>query len=337
MGCHSRRALGSLVAPMPSLSVVVPSYGRPDQLRRCLQGLCGSTRRPDEVLVVLRPEDSAGREVARAAGARIVDVHDGGHLPPLVAGLAALKTEVMAILDDDAVPRPEWVERLGRWFTKPRVVAVGGPVHEPARMTGTAADTARRLRALARRGRTWYRGFANLPLPSDFAGATSCDAVGCDHLSGGNLALRVDCLRSVGFDLALNRGAAIAWEADVCLGLARMGDVVFDPLLVVNHYRAPRRGAPPRGAADRYAVDYSRNLFHIAAKHFSPAELAVFLPFMLLVGQTPSPGLTRTVTGLAADPGQSLRLACAVGSARWDGWRTGWAARRSGVQESVAR
>lgn len=277
---------------------------------------------------MLRTDDAPGRLVATAAGARIVDVAEPGHLPPLVAGLAAVRTDVLALLDDDAVPRPDWVERIERRFADPRVVAVGGPINEPETGGDHASAAAERMRALSCGGRTWYRGIAALPREADLNDVTLADAYACDHLPGGNLAIRVRALRAVGFDLELNRGAAIAWESDVCLGLKERGLVLFDPRLVVDHYRAPRDGAPARDDVARLTVDYSHNLFYIAFKRFSLAELALFLPAMVLVGQGHSPGLLRSVAALPRGGAPVARVALAAQAARWRGLRSGLVARR---------
>jgi GT2 family glycosyltransferase len=261
-------------------------------------------------------------------GARIVDVHEAGHLPPLIAGMQAAVTDVVAIFDDDAVPWPDCLQRLADRFEDDRVVAVGGPVIQPAAKSCTQRKSVRALRGLSRHGRTWYGGFQGLPT----AVSTSlmrCSPVPCDHLTGANLAVRVDAVRRVGFDLALNVGAAIAWEADVCLGLRTHGAVVFDPCVVVDHLPAPRPAAPSRDDRERYAVDYSRNLFHIAAKRFGARELAVFMAYMFLVGQGASPGAGRTLVRIAAEGREALTLAARVHGARRLGLRSGRAARRA--------
>lgn len=315
---------------MATLSVVIPSYRRPAELKRCLDGIARGAVPPREILVCLRPTDVEARRVAAAAGATVVDVHRPGHLPPLIAALDEVAGEVMAIVDDDAVPRADWVGRIAARFSDPHVVAVGGPVDDRADAPGGAADRMRRLRALSRRGRTWYRAFEALPRASDYAsGDCGRETRECDHLSGGNLAVRVAAMREVGFDMALNRGAAIAWEADVCLGLARLGRVLFDPLVVVDHFSAPRKGAPPRDAALQYASDYSHDLHYIAAKHLAGRELAVFLPAMALVGQRVSPGALRSLPGLLfGSRGDALAAARRVWTARREGFRSGWCARR---------
>ncbi len=64
---------------MASVTVVVPSYRRPDDLARCLSGLAAQEPAPHETLVVLREDDLECRSVATEQGGtvRIVDVEKG--------------------------------------------------------------------------------------------------------------------------------------------------------------------------------------------------------------------------------------------------------------------
>jgi GT2 family glycosyltransferase len=279
------------------VTVVIPTFQRPEPLDRCLAGVRAMSRTPWEVLAILRPDDLEGRTVARRWGARIVDVAEPGHLPPLRSALLGCRTEVMAVLDDDAVPRPDWLARVERHFSLPQVVCVTGAVRQhPA--AGIASSSGgfgpSSVRALVRRkGRTWYAGLASLPTDLDCAVAGLAESVEVAHLQGGNCAYLCSALRRTGIDMSLNRGAAIGYEADLAMGLRRYGRVMFDPLMVVDHYPAARHGAPGRHDRLAYMQDYSHNLFHIEAKHFSFGERLRFSIYMTLVGQRLSPGLAR--------------------------------------------
>src|SRR4051794_39943516 len=115
----------------PTISVVVTSYGRPDALRACLTGLASQERKADEVVVVTRPTDPATADVvasqlAAVPGLRAATVEEPGLVAALNAGLAAARGDVVAITDDDAVPRPDWLRRIGSAFHDVRVAAVGG-------------------------------------------------------------------------------------------------------------------------------------------------------------------------------------------------------------------
>jgi GT2 family glycosyltransferase len=289
---------------MTTVSVIIPSFDRPAALARCLAGVDRMSTVPDEIGVVLRPEDAEGRRVATAAGARIIDVFEPGHLPPLAAAASACRADVFGVLDDDAVPHVDWLARIHQLFGDPSTVAVTGPVRQVdagGNEIGDRRAARRAARRLERRGaRTWYKGFAGLPPPGACERRGVQRPVDVSTLQGGNAAYRCEAFQRIGVDLAMNRGAAIGYEADLALGLRESGRVLFDPGLIVDHFPAKRAGAPDRDAPETAIADYTFNLFHIATKHFGPTELAVFRAYMTTLGQRPSPGLLRIASVAAA-------------------------------------
>ncbi|MDR5671407.1 glycosyltransferase, partial [Burkholderia cenocepacia] len=93
-------------------------------------------------IVVARPEDDATHErladpaVGGALPLRIVPVDGGGQVAALNKGLDSANGDIVAITDDDAAPRPDWLARIDAVFqADPRVGAVGGRdwVHEKGR------------------------------------------------------------------------------------------------------------------------------------------------------------------------------------------------------------
>ena len=328
---------------MGDVSVAIPSFGRHHELGRCLEAVEALAPQPLEILVVLRPDDRDSRLVAARGGerVRVVDVHDPGHLPPLSAALAACRGDVMAVLDDDAVPRASWLERIEQAFSDPCVAGLGGPVadhqHRPERDLGIGPFTAAmRIRLL--RGRTVYRGFRGLPTP-DLSHAAGLERpLPADLVIGCNMAFRRSVLERIGIDQGLNRGAAINYECDLALGAKRFGKVLFDPCLIVDHYPAPRKGAPSRTIVERYRYDYTYNLFYVAGKHFGAPEEAVFRMYMWLVGQGVSPGLVRRLFSGAQWRRLSLAAHDPLATARAEGLRAGRAAREAGsIGRTAAR
>src|SRR3954462_4455264 len=102
------------------LSVVVPSYGRPEVLAHCLAALDAQERAPDEVLVVSRRGDDATQEVVTEHPAplatKLVLVDTPGLVAAPNAGLEQAHGDVIAFTDDDARPHPDWLERIEQAF-----------------------------------------------------------------------------------------------------------------------------------------------------------------------------------------------------------------------------
>lgn len=108
--------------PNGVLSVIVPTYRRTMELRRCLVGLEQQRVRPLEVLVVARKSDSATLALLDEYGRttdlplRILTIDRPGVVAALNLALDNAHGDFVAMTDDDAVPRPDWIERLRRRF-----------------------------------------------------------------------------------------------------------------------------------------------------------------------------------------------------------------------------
>ena len=109
----------------PQVSVVVVSRERPAALARCLAGLAQLQYPSFEIIVV-----------ADAAGLAAIAPHSDFIKPvafetPNISaarnlGIEASAGEIVAFIDDDAVPEPTWLRYLVEPFTQADVAAVGG-------------------------------------------------------------------------------------------------------------------------------------------------------------------------------------------------------------------
>lgn len=96
-------------------------------LEQALAALAEQTRRPDAVIVVDNgcTDDSAA--IARHSGARVVSEPVRGILAATARGFDAAQTDILARIDADSRPRPDWVERvLAQFDGSPRLAAVTG-------------------------------------------------------------------------------------------------------------------------------------------------------------------------------------------------------------------
>jgi glycosyltransferase involved in cell wall biosynthesis len=103
---------------VPLVSVVVPTKGRPDLLRRCLAALRNQTLDPAsfEVLVVDDGPDEATAAVVREAAAscapRVQYLPRNGESGPAAArnlGWRSARARVVAFTDDDCLPARSWL------------------------------------------------------------------------------------------------------------------------------------------------------------------------------------------------------------------------------------
>ncbi len=116
-----------------SFSVVIVTYNRAELLSKCLESLQKQTFRDFEVVVVPGPCTDSTDSLLDAYSDRIkvarnpfVNISISRNL-----GIRAAAGDVVAFIDDDAIPEPEWLERLGESYRNPSAGAVGGLVYGP--------------------------------------------------------------------------------------------------------------------------------------------------------------------------------------------------------------
>ena len=116
------------LAAMDTISVVIPSRNDAGYLAVCLDALAKQTRPADEVIVVddLSTDDTA--DVARAAGVRLISFTELGIWPATAAGFDAASGTIVARLDADSVPAPDWLEQVERRMSQ---------ADRPTAITGT--------------------------------------------------------------------------------------------------------------------------------------------------------------------------------------------------------
>ncbi len=259
----------------PTVSVVVPTYRRSDQLLRCLESLARQTHRPSQVLVIVR---NADRETVAALAAdpaltpEIVRVERPGQTHALNAALRHATGEIVAFTDDDAEPRPDWIERLAVHFNDPLVGGVGGKV--------------------VVRGLTDRYSSSRLPV-----GRVS--AIGRPHGNhhlGDGPARHVQWLKGVNmsyrralcaFDETLRGpGAQVANDSDVALRIRAAGwHIVYEPAAAVDHFAGPRFDGDGRDRQTRDATyDAVFNETLVLLRWLEGRQRWAAFAYLLLVG-----------------------------------------------------
>lgn len=97
------------------VSVLIPHSNRRDLLERALACLRTQTLPPLEVLVVDNGSTDGSQEVARAAGAQVLQLPANlGFAAAVNRGLQAVSGERVALLNNDVEVAPDWIETLAR-------------------------------------------------------------------------------------------------------------------------------------------------------------------------------------------------------------------------------
>jgi glycosyltransferase involved in cell wall biosynthesis len=312
--------LGEAVRTLPAVSVVVPTIRRIERLRACLGGVTDQDPPPEEVIVVRRDDDEDTREFLedwRAAAPEVrreAIVGRPGLVHALVEGTDAARSEVIAYLDDDCVPREGWLEEIRRGFLDPTVGAAGGRFvdHEDGREVEGRSDDVGRI--------TWYgRTIGNHDKGSNRFGDV-------EFLPGTNWALRRGLSTH---DRALRHtrnGLALANELDACLTVKRLGwRVLYSPFAVVDHYTTSFRD-PDLGSrvAGEDVVTSAANYTYALLKYLPAWRRPAFLVYAFGGGSASLPGPMRAIAEYASDRGRAtamFRRIPAVWSGRLEGLR----------------
>ncbi|WP_137700984.1 glycosyltransferase family 2 protein [Marimonas lutisalis] len=109
------------------VSVVIVSRDRPESLTWCLTGVAGLRYPNFEVIVVADPSGcDAVREAGFAPRVKLIEYDRPNIAAARNLGLAQAAGEVVAFIDDDAVPEPMWLHHLTAPFDNDDVAAAGG-------------------------------------------------------------------------------------------------------------------------------------------------------------------------------------------------------------------
>jgi GT2 family glycosyltransferase len=199
----------------PRISVILCSHNGEGTIRECLEGLLKLDYPDYEVIVVDDGSTDATPNIARQYPFRLISGENRGLSSARNTGLDAATGEIVAYIDDDAYPDPDWLKYLARTFMTTNHAGVGGPNIPPAG-SGVIADSV----AAAPGGPIHV-------LLSDRE---------AEHIPGCNMAFRKSALETIGgFDV---RFRAAGDDVDVCWRLQQAGTTLgFNAAAVVWHYR----------------------------------------------------------------------------------------------------
>lgn len=214
-------------APVP-VSVVVSTLDRPHLLARCLDALLEGTRLPAEVVVVDQGDPGGVRSVLdqrRRHGVPLVHVVQDrrGLSVSQNAGVAAAGSPVVAVVDDDCVADPRWVEVAAREHA-----TTAGPLLVTGRVVPLPTDGEKVMALSSRR--------------STVRATLTGDALPWDIGTGGNFCVTRSAYLAVGGnDERLGTGSPgrAGNDLDLFRRLQRAAaELRYEPDLVVQHERA---------------------------------------------------------------------------------------------------
>ena len=312
------------------MTVLIPSWRRAAQLERCLLSLSKQTVYPDQVVVIWQGDDTDTAALAHRIGAEVpfnlVVAHsaDKGVVAAENVGLSMATSEIIALLDDDAIAPETWISKYQQHYLDPSVGAVGGPMMNytpegkpfPRRSAETIGIIRRTGKVIGNMYDLDERLLAQPPRD-------------VHHLVGANMTIRRSAFHQFEPELLAYWQM---FETDACLAVASRGyRVIFDPGNPIHH--VPTNTA---FVGDRTG-DLHVKIFNPAFNHalilakYRPFHVSLLqLAFAALTGSVGSPGLL--ALPLAAirhgNPLRETKILIQTNLARHAGWRRGRTLRR---------
>jgi len=289
--------------PPPTWSVIVPTYRRPVDLRRCLVALSkqrlpgklpGAGALPGagvQVVVGRRSNDEESAAVIAelrerfTGGYELVEAVIGPEdnlTTSMNAALAMTTGELVALNDDDAESPPDWLAKLAAAFEKDtELIGVGGRDWQPReRWDEEEVGVVR-----------WY----GKVIGNHHLGAGP--ARGVDLLKGVNCAFRGEVLRALKFDQRFD--TVNNWEMSLCFTLRKLGwKLIYDPAIAIDHHVAQRVDGDTN-ARGSFAARHYRVAIHnetVSLLEYLPLwRWPIFLGWSVLIGTRGAVGAAQVV------------------------------------------
>ena len=121
-------------AATPTVSVVVPTHGRPESLSRCLEALAAQTLPHDAFEVIVSddgsptPVDEIVARFTERMTVRVVRRPRSGPAAARNEGARNARGRLLAFTDDDCVPAPHWLELLVERMRRHPGHMIGGSI-----------------------------------------------------------------------------------------------------------------------------------------------------------------------------------------------------------------
>lgn len=237
-----------------SISVVIPTKNRAQDLRNALDSILLQTRLPDEIVIV---DQSSSRQDLNTSPVPLVYVYNPG-LSGLCAarnvGAKAVSGEIVLYLDDDVILEPEFIQELLALYTS-NVTGVSGIItnYTPPPFSRNLWDTV-----------FMRRGFHDDRQPVYYNANKLGDLrpVRVRQFGGGLMSFRRETVLATGFDEILT-GACPGEDIEFCAALPG------DPLLLIAPKARLVHLQTPTARAQRHWLSlHAQVMYYMRGRHW---------------------------------------------------------------------
>lgn len=293
-----------LLKRQPSVSIVICTYNRADLLGKTLLSLLHlqDIQLAEIIVVDNRSTDDTASVVKSFMAAHGQEVHlryhyerEQGLSAARNAGITLSKAEVIAFLDDDAIPSQAWVRTITTSFgSNPELTAMGGKIHP--------------MFESERPG--WLTGALELPYTIIDLGDAKREYPAGLNPFGANMAMRKTAFAAVMFPLHLGRKGDMLLSGEESWVFEQIrrngGSIMYHPEMAVDHF-------VPAG---RLTKEWIMNRYYCQGMSYG-VQAESLRAKTLLVGKTAAKALYIMVDSLLAwSEGRKLLNRCRLESIR---------------------
>jgi O-antigen biosynthesis protein len=198
----------------PKISVVVCSYNGAKTIRDTMEGLKKLDYPDFEVIVINDGSNDATQEIVSDYNVKLISTKNGGLSRARNRGIDEATGEIIAYIDDDAYPDPQWLKYLASLYLNSDFAGIGGPNIAPDG-DGPIA-------------------FCVSNAPGRPVHVLTSDEI-AEHIPGCNMSFRRNILQEIGgFDSVFR---AAGDDVDICWRIQEKGYTIgFHPSAFVWHH-----------------------------------------------------------------------------------------------------
>jgi GT2 family glycosyltransferase len=299
-----------------SVSIVIPTLWRLDILEKSIGAVAKMDIQPMEILVICRPKDDTetydwlvniSKEIEIL---KIVTIDIPGQVQAMNAAIPLAKGDIVAILDDDALPKSDWLSEIIKCYKDPKVGAVGGRdiVHQYGKIHDTPQTQIAGVRDF------WGNIIGNHHLVVG-------EAREVDVIKGCNLTFRRHAVGSLKFDeRLLGKGAQVGNDSWFSLCIKQLGyKVILNPQAIVDHYPAERADGARDTLSKEKCFENTANHIAITVSFLDLWDKLKFISFYIVVGNRFCPGVLHFLNTMLKRPKKLIEIM----SGGWSGFFAG--------------
>ncbi len=111
------------------ISVIIPVYNEQQYLTNCLEALRAQTYPADEIIIVDNNSTDRSHAIAESFKVTIINEPRQGMIFARNSGFDSAQGDIIARCDADALPKPQWIQRITENFDAFPIDALSGPIH----------------------------------------------------------------------------------------------------------------------------------------------------------------------------------------------------------------